>query len=50
MLLTEARDKEDAETAERAREWSDPKAREKEDISRIATKDREKVESEAEAT
>ena len=50
MILTEARAKADAETVEREREWAESKAREKEDISRIATKDREKLESEAEAT
>ena len=50
MLLTEARVKAEAETAERAREWSKAKAREKAEIDRITAEDRDKVDSESEKT
>ena len=50
FLSTEARAKSEAETAERARAWSEAKAREKAEIARISSEAREKEDSESKAT
>ena len=45
--MREEREKAEAETAEKARAWAEAKAKKKADITRIASKAREKVDPEA---